>query len=261
MATKNLNRPSSWQKQVNPNTKRMKALMRDVRGNVERLTRNSKDLDAWMENLSEYVGANCFSTGIHATDAMDIVKQIAGVVDQTSLPSGSNAEILKGTMAEACYTMVTNVGEDIRTELRQLAVNGYNERLTPQELAREMGNKIDSLSRTRCQAIARTETCRAANIGNYLNAREMGAKSYSVICNEGCCEYCQEAYGTDESGGTGDVVFDIEDTDSLPPYHTNCRCTPVWSMDPVEDTEENIEENLEPTEEQLKERLTPEEQY
>lgn len=222
MATKTLNRPASWKKQVNPNTKRMKQLMNNVRGNVERLTKNSKDLDAWMENLAPYVGANCFSTGIHATDAMDIVNQIVGVVDQTSLPSGSNAEILKGTMAEACYTMVTNVGDDIRTELRQLAVNGYNERLTPQQLATEMGNKIDSLSKARCQAIARTETCRAANIGNYLNAKENGAKSYSVICNEGCCPYCQEAYGTDESGGTGDVVFDIEDTDDLPPYHPNC---------------------------------------
>ena len=44
MATRTLNRPASWQKQVNPNTNRMKALMRDVRGNVVRLTRNSRDL-------------------------------------------------------------------------------------------------------------------------------------------------------------------------------------------------------------------------
>ena len=262
MASKTLNRPNNWQKQVNPNTKRMRQLMRDVRANVERRTRNSQDLDAWMENLSGYVGNNCFSTGIHATDALDIVNQIAGVVDQTSLPTGSNAEILKGTMAEKCYTMVTNVGEDIKNELRQIAVNGYNDRLTPQQLAKEMGNKIESLDKARCQAIARTETCRAANIGNYINAREMGAKSYSVICNDGCCEYCQEAYGTDESGGVGEEIFDIEDTDSLPPFHPNCRCTPVWSMDPPPGTEDetNLEDELlEPTEEQLQENLTPEE--
>ena len=42
---KRLNRPANWKKQVNPNTKRMKALMRDVRGNVVRLTRNCKDLE------------------------------------------------------------------------------------------------------------------------------------------------------------------------------------------------------------------------
>jgi hypothetical protein len=253
MANKTLNRPNNWQKQVNPNTKRMRQLMRDVRANVERRTRNSQDLDAWMENLSGYVGNNCFSTGIHATDALDIVNQIAGVVDQTSLPAGSNAEILKGTMAEKCYTMVTNVGEDIKNELRQIAVNGYNDRLTPQQLAKEMGNKIESLDKARCQAIARTETCRAANIGNYINAREMGAKSYSVICNDGCCEYCQEAYGTDESGGVGEEIFDIEDTDSLPPFHPNCRCTPVWSMDPPPGSEDETSETNEELENETNE--------
>ena len=235
--TKQLNKPASWKKQVNPNTRAMRQLMKDVRANTVRLTRNSKDLDEWMEKLAPYIASNCFVTGAHADRVREIVQQIAGVVDQTSLPSGSNAEIVKGTMAEACMTMVTNVGEDIKTHLRQIAVESYNQRNTPRQTAKMIGDKIDSLSKTRCQAIARTETCRAANIASYLNAKEMGAKSYSVICNKGCCDYCQKAYGNDKSGGVGDVVFDIENTDNLPPFHPNCRCTPVWSMDPVESEE------------------------
>ena len=99
-----LNRPPNWKKQINVNTKRMKKLMDDVRRDVVRRTSNSKDLDAWMENLSEYVNQNCFTTGIHAVASLEIIQKIVGVVDQTSLPSGSNAEIVKGTMAEACYT-------------------------------------------------------------------------------------------------------------------------------------------------------------
>ena len=230
MATKRkkprqLNKPASWKQQVNPNTKRMKALMRDVRGNVVRLTRNSEDLETWMEKLAPYVASNCFVTGAHAEQVREIITQIVGVVDQTSLPSGANAEIIKGTMAEACMTMVTNVGEDIKTELQQIAVESYNNRLAPAETAKVIGERIDSLSSTRCQAIARTETCRAANIGNYINAKEMGAKSYSVICNEGACEYCIDEYGENE-----DTVYDINDTENLPPLHPNCRCTPVWSM-------------------------------
>ena len=230
MATKRkkprqLNKPASWKQQVNPNTKRMKALMRDVRGNVVRLTRNSEDLETWMEKLVPYVASNCFVTGAHAEQVRDIIQQIVGVVDQTSLPSGANAEIIKGTMAEACMTMVTNVGEDIKTELQQIAVESYNNRLAPAETSKVIGERIDSLSSTRCQAIARTETCRAANISNYLNAKEMGAKSYSVICNEGACEYCIDEYGENE-----DTVYDINDTENLPPLHPNCRCTPVWSM-------------------------------
>lgn len=240
MATKTnkrLNRPANWKKQVNPNTKRMKALMRDVRGNVVRLTRNSADLEAWLENLAPYTASNCFVTGAHADTVREIVNQIADVVTQTSLPSGANAEIVKGTMAEACMTMVTNVGEDIKTELQQIAVESYNNKLAPAETAKVMGERIDILSKTRCQCIARTETCRAANIANYLNAKEMGAKSYSVICNDGACEYCIAEYGENQ-----DTVYDINDTENLPPYHPNCRCTPTWSMSPVEPETTNTEE-------------------
>lgn len=240
MATKTnkrLNRPANWKKQVNPNTKRMKALMRDVRGNVVRLTRNSADLEEWLENLAPYTASNCFVTGAHADTVREIVNQIADVVTQTSLPSGANAEIVKGTMAEACMTMVTNVGEDIKTELQQIAVESYNNKLAPAETAKVMGERIDILSKTRCQCIARTETCRAANIANYLNAKEMGAKSYSVICNDGACEYCIAEYGENQ-----DTVYDINDTENLPPYHPNCRCTPTWSMSPVEPETTNTEE-------------------
>ena len=230
MKKRKLNKPASWKKQINPNTQRMKALMQDIRNDTERLTRNSKDLEEWTEKLAPYTASNCFVIGAHADTVREIINSIVGAVDQTSLPSGANAELVKGTMAEACMTMVTNVGEDIRTELQRIAVESYNNRLAPAETAKVIGEKIDSLSKTRCQAIARTETCRAANIANYLNAQEMGAKSYSVICNDGCCEYCQDEYGTDESGGVGDTVYSIEDTDNLPPLHPNCRCTPVWSM-------------------------------
>ena len=230
MKKRKLNKPASWKKQINPNTQRMKALMQDIRNDIERLTRNSKDLEEWTEKLAPYTASNCFVIGAHADTVREIINSIVGAVDQTSLPSGANAELVKGTMAEACMAMVTNVGEDIKTELQRIAVESYNNRLAPAETAKVIGEKIDGLSKTRCQAIARTETCRAANIANYLNAKEMGAKSYSVICNDGCCEYCQDEYGTDESGGVGDTVYSIEDTDNLPPLHPNCRCTPVWSM-------------------------------
>jgi SPP1 gp7 family putative phage head morphogenesis protein len=225
MKKRKLNKPASWKKQINPNTQRMKALMRDIRNDTERLTRNSKDLEEWTEKLAPYTASNCFVIGAHADTVREIINSIVGVVDQTSLPSGANAELVKGTMAEACMTMVTNVGEDIKTELQKIAVESYNNRLAPAETAKLIGEKIDSLSKTRCQAIARTETCRAANIANYLNAQKMGAKSYSVICNEGACDYCIDEYGENQ-----DTVYSIDDTDNLPPLHPNCRCTPVWSM-------------------------------
>lgn len=220
-----LNRPSNWKKQINVNTKRMAQLMADVRRDVVKRTNNSKDLDTWIENLSPYVANNCFNTGIHAARALEIVQQITGVVDQTSLPTGSNAEIVKGTMAEACYTLVVNLGEDIKSEMQQIAVESYNQKNTPQQTAKLLADKIDVLDKTRARTIARTETCRAANLSNYINAKEMGARSYTVICNEGACEYCIDEYGENQ-----DTVYSIDDQDNMPPLHPNCRCTPVWSM-------------------------------
>ena len=112
------NKKPKWHKQVNITTRRMRQLMRDIRADVARRTRNSQDLDAWMENLAPYIASNPFIIGTYAAAANEIAKLIASTIDRTSLPPGSNAELMKGTMAEACMTMVTNVGEDMKTELR-----------------------------------------------------------------------------------------------------------------------------------------------
>ena len=229
------NKKPKWHKQVNITTRRMRQLMRDIRADVSRRTRNSQDLDAWMENLAPYVASNPFIIGTYAAAANEIAKLIASTIDRTSLPPGSNAELMKGTMAEACMTMVTNVGEDMKTELRKIAVESYNNKNTPAQTARLMEKKIDSLSRTRCQCIARTETMRAGNCANYLNAREDGMKSYTVDCHEEACEYCVELYREGETSDTEATRFSIDDYEHLPPYHPNCRCVPLFWPEPVEE--------------------------
>ena len=222
-----------WHKQVNVNTKRMRQLMRDIRADVERRTRNSKDLDEWMEKLAPYIANNCFNTGEWAEAIREIVTQIAGTIDRTSLPSGSNAELMKGVMSEACMTMVTNVGEDIKTELQRIAVESYNQKNTPKQTAQLIGERITSFSKTRCECIARTETIRAGNCANYLNAQEDQMKSYSVDCHEEACPYCVELYRTGDSVDSEPVYFDISDYENLPPYHPNCRCVPLfWPFPP-----------------------------
>lgn len=233
----------NWHKQVNVNTKRMKALMRDIRADVERRTRNSEDLDAWMEKLSPYIANNCFNTGEWSESIREIVNNIAGTIDRTSLPAGSNAEVMKGVMSEACMTMVTNVGEDIKNELRRIAVESYNARNTPQQTAKLIGERIESFSKTRCQTIARTETIRAGNCANYLNAQQDNMRSYTIDCDPGACEYCVEEYREGDDVNSEPVRFSIDDYESLPPFHPNCRCVPLFWPDPVET--EKQEEKIE----------------
>ena len=227
MSTKKNNR-ISLKKQVNTNTKRFKVLMKDIRNDVKARTRNSKDLEEWLEKLHPYVGENCLINGVHGAEAAAIIRSIVKTVEMTKLPPGANQEIVKGVMSEACMTYVTNVGKDIQTELQRIAVESYNNKLAPKEIADVMAQRIDVLSTTRCQVIARTETMRANNLSNLIAARENGAQSYTIECDPGACELCLEKYkeleGDQEipEASNESTIFDIMDTDNFPPFHPNC---------------------------------------
>lgn len=216
-------------RQVETNTRKMKVLMRDIKADVVRRTRNSKDIDEFLERMSPYIHENIFVTGIH-TDAMAaIMKSIVKTADLNLTPRGANADLTKGILSEICFIYVSNVGKDIQTELQKIGVECYNNKLAPRETAKVIGERIDVFSTTRCQTIARTETIRASNLSNHVQARTDGAMSYTVHCNEGACEHCIAEFGENE-----DTVYDINDTVNLPPYHPNCRCTPRYSTKTVE---------------------------
>ena len=217
-------------RQVETNTRRIRALMRDVKADIVRRTKNSRDLDEWMEKLSPYINENIFVYGIYSKSMNKIVKQIVDTANMNfGNTKGVNADFTKGILSEVCYTYVTNVGKDIQTELQQIAVECYNNKLAPRETAQVIGDRMETFSKTRCQTIARTETIRASNLSNHVQAREDGAKSYTIHCNEGACEKCIEEYGEHE-----DTVYDINDTVNFPPFHPNCRCTPRYSTKTVE---------------------------
>ena len=217
-------------RQVETNTRRMRALMRDIRADVVRRTRNSKDIDEFMERMSPYIHENVFINGIHSEAMDDIIKSIVKTANLNLTPRGANASLTKGILSEICYTYVTNVGKDIQTELQKIAVECYANKMAPRETAKVIGEKMDSFSKARCECIARTETIRASNLSNHVQSRTDGANSYTVHCNEGACEHCIAEYGENE-----DTVYDINDTVNLPPYHPNCRCTPRYSTKTVEE--------------------------
>ena len=217
-------------KQVNTNTRRMKSLIRDVKADVVRRTKNSQDIDEWLTKLSPYVNHDFLVTGIHSDTMKTIVDGIAKGVELSNLPKGANQELTKGVISECCYTYVTNATTELQNDMRRIAIETYN---TPGEtnkdLARKLSERIDTFDKTRCRTIARTETMRASNLSNLVQAREDGAMSYTVHCENGACDYCIETYGENE-----DTIFDINDTDNFPPFHPNCRCTPRFSTKTVE---------------------------
>lgn len=113
----------------------------------------------------------------------------------------------------------------MKNNLRKIFVDSYNQKLTSSEIAKKLQNEVQGLSKTRAMAIARTETMRASNLSDYVNAKlNMGAKSYHVLGDPNCCDKCSKIYKN------GDQWFDIEDIGYFPPnLHPNCRCTGAYS--------------------------------
>ena len=73
----------------------------------------------------------------------------------------------------------------LKTQLRQIAVKGYQDHLAPRDLAKQMSKQMD-ISINRAQLIARTETMRACNLANYANAKyNMNAQSFTVNSRPG----------------------------------------------------------------------------
>ena len=223
---------SKLKRQVETNTQRMNQLMSMVRADVVRRTMNAKSIDDWMEELSPYIHEDPFRDGGLFSERMgEVVERIASAVTISKLPRGVNQSITKGVISECCYGYVTNMSRDMKTQMQKLAVETYN---TPGETNRDLANKlvqsIDKMTNTRANVIARTETMRASNLANLVQARENGAKSYTVFCNNGACAYCTREYGAKE-----ETVYDISDTVHFPPLHPRCRCTPSFSNRSVEE--------------------------
>ena len=122
-----------------------------------------------------------------------------------------------------------NMSEDIKIKLRKIAVESYDKKLAPRDIAKEMTSQIDDLSIKHAQVIARTETARVANVSSYINAKlNMHVRSFTVKSGSDCCSLCAKTYGN------GSIVFDIEQNDMIPPIHDECRCFPQFRTRPAD---------------------------
>lgn len=85
------------------------------------------------------------------------------------------------------------------------------------DISKEIQAQTD-IGKHSAERIARTEESIARINAEYIVAKERGATEYFIVCNDPC-ELCQEYEGE---------TFDIDDTENLPSYHPNCRCSPIF---------------------------------
>ena len=211
-----------------------------IKAKVTRELGNSKDLEDFLNRTSDYTISNpLVVTGYDATMTSLILQS----VNNTDFLRASQRELVRTTIQNYTSQLITNVGEDLKQNIRDIVKQGYDEGLHSREIAKNISREIDTINNTRARTIARTEVSRAQTISEYIVNKEQGATGFTVVCRPDCCEYCAEVYayitGDDydtlqeevESGENdghligGDVVFDMSDTDKLPPFHPNCRCS------------------------------------
>ncbi|MDO5849301.1 MAG: phage minor head protein [Methanobrevibacter sp.] len=140
------------------------------------------------------------------------------------------------------FDLIKRLSDDLRGSVRHHIFRGVAEGQSVYEVAKaieESGLKPlegMTLSATqRAKMIARTEVGRAMLTGTLQAYENYGVEQVEVLTAEdtNVCTICQQAEKNNP--------YSIEDTDNLPLYHPNCRCTITAIVDEYEELE--IKEN------------------
>lgn len=242
-------------KLINQGVRVTDVFFEDLKKRVNRDARLSKDLEDFLLRTDDYTTGNIL---VNSGYSKGMTELILKGVDTTALRVRQR-EILLRTIDHTTTSLITDVGEEVKYTIRQIAGMGYQEgRFHPDRLAREiepllrneyqdtledkvkvrlwkkygdtlspenMGEafdaELDHITKVRARTIARTEIKRAQSIADYVSSKDAGCTHFKVSCMDSACELCKEDYIGQE--------FSIEDDiDQLPPKHCNCRCIPIF---------------------------------
>lgn len=187
-------------------------------------TYKSKTFEEFLENTKDYTTGNIFVTDGIADSVSN------AVIEANNFQMLKQRTLVQETIQNKCYDLIKTAGDDLKSELREMAKKGYDLGLGSRELGRALverdlealyivrgentftesewqalsesertkytfNSKIKVISpQTRAKAIARTETKRAETIVNYIRAQERGKTKFRVVCRSDCCPLCAEIY-------------------------------------------------------------------
>ena len=199
------------------------ALFEELIRRLQKGVLDNDTLEAFLEATKEYTTNNPLqSTGY--TDTM--IALILAETNNHKFSRPSQRELTRVTIENYVGNLIANVGEDIKQTVRDIVTEEYNnpEGSNPQRMAKRISEEVEGIKNKRARTIARTEIARTATVSDYIIAKERGATHYTVNCRSTRCTECKKKYCNNSRTG-GDVEYEIEDTDNLPPLHPNCRCS------------------------------------
>lgn len=188
-------------------------LFEEIKHRLSQGVKYSDTLEEFLERTKDYTTNNPLVTSGFQNEMLNIVLQ---ATNNTKFSRASQRELTRIIIENHVGELITNVGEDIKNDVRDIVKKGFDEGLHPQEISKQIENGIDTINKTRARTLARTEVKRADTISNYIVANEQGATHFEVYCRPDCCPICKKDYLNKE--------YTVHQTDMLPPRHPNCRC-------------------------------------
>lgn len=186
----------------------MNSLIQEIRNDKEGTSSRLKDMKEFFDK-----------SNIKVPTESEIIQgtKEAYELGAKGLPPGGMREVYRETAQKSSLNYVKNMNEDEKKQTRDLISENLSKGKGMRDIAQDIMNNVDGMSRARAEAIARTETVRDKNLGNWYAAKEGGKQAFIVISAFDCCDKCKNEY-------VG-KVFTMDDVDMLPPLHLSCRCT------------------------------------
>lgn len=162
-----------------------------------------------------------------------------GAVDANDYYQGSQDQFLKSAFAapetraklEAIYTRtyssLAGITSTMDSQMSRILSQGLLDGSNPRDIAKLMTDTIGKLSRTRAETVARTEIIFAHAEGQLDSFQKLGIAELGIMAewstagDDRVCPECSAMAGS---------VYKTEDAHGLIPFHPNCRCTWIPSM-------------------------------
>ena len=227
---------------IQGNIKRMNKVIDIVRKDITRAEKAAADLPDFIDKISIYTNVNPVATEAGMTETLEFIKGIAREYDRNvATPIGGQAEVVRETVREHTMDYVTKMGDDLKDNLRSTLDEAVKDNLSIRDTSIRLQEEVNTMSKTRANMIARTETVRARNLASYYTAQEKGMNFFAVVSAGDCCDECAAEY-------SGQVFEAPDDLEMLPPLHPNCRCDSTFFF--TEDHAQSAVDRYNPKEEE-----------
>lgn len=186
---------------------------KDITQRLSKGVRESDTLESFLAKHKDYTLNNPLVVNGYKDELTSIILQ---ETNNHRFSRPAQKELTRATIENRVGDLISRVGDDVRENVRNIVLDGYNNGLSQDKIAENITNKVTGIGNSRARAIARTEIARTATASDYVINVERGATHFTVDCRESCCEKCAEAYQW------GAIEYSIDDIEMLPPYHPNC---------------------------------------